>query len=304
MGRAKSGAGAGVGVGTGAGVDADERRQLTRQFGVPLAGLGVSVALVVYFGREWARAHARALGLHEGVLGTSTEDYLARGLVAMVPAFLVVGAVGLGWAWLDRRVRPWWRHARPGPVLGPALAVLAGSWLLLPMVATLVGRVQPGLGHVLLPLSFGVGPLVSVYVLHLEHVARRDVEPRWRRTLVASFTVAVVLVSLLWTTRNYADLLGRGWADEFPARLAEQAQVVVYSAERLHLTAPRVDEERLEGDASRYRYRYSGLRFLDFANGRYFLVSDGWMPQFGVVLVLSANDPSVRLEFVRDSRVP
>ncbi|MCP2258984.1 hypothetical protein LX15_002683 [Streptoalloteichus tenebrarius] len=287
------------------GAAGEQRRHPPREVTAALVGLTALGVLVVYFGREWARAHARALGLHENVLGLSAADQLARGVAALAPLALLVGGAGLGWAWLDRRLRPWWRRTGHSPVLSQVTSVLAGSWLLLPMLVWVVGRAAPGPARVLLPLSFGAGLLVSLYVLHLEHVVRRGrAEPRWRHTLVTALTVVVVSLSLLWGAKNYADLLGRRWADEFPARLADHAQVVVYSAERLHLTAPRVDEERLDAEESRYRYRYSGLRFLDYAAGRYLLVSDGWMPQFGVVLVLPANDPSVRLEFVRDSRVP
>jgi hypothetical protein len=95
------------------------------------------------------------------------------------------------------------------------------------------------------------------------------------------------------------DNLGRRLTSELPY----QTQVVVYSPKRLELTAPNVREESLSGADAAYRFRYTGLRLLDHVGGKYFLVSDGWTPRYGVVIVLAETDP-VRLEFVRDWRRP
>ena len=79
--------------------------------------------------------------------------------------------------------------------------------------------------------------------------------------------------------------------------------MVVYSPKQLLIDAPAVKEERLGGPDAAYRYRYTGLRLLEHTGGRYFLISDGWTEQYGVVVMLADSDP-VRLEFVRDLRRP
>jgi hypothetical protein len=85
------------------------------------------------------------------------------------------------------------------------------------------------------------------------------------------------------------------------AGLPNQPRVVVYSAQHLHLDAPGVTEEGLAPEQSAYLFRYVGLRLLEHTESTYFLVSDGWKPDYGVVVVLP-DDAPVRLEFVRDTR--
>jgi hypothetical protein len=91
------------------------------------------------------------------------------------------------------------------------------------------------------------------------------------------------------------------WSELSPARLISSlpsiSQLISLSAP-LNITAPGVKEEAFEGVNNAYRFRYTGLRFLNYTGGRYVLVSDGWTPRYGVVILVSDKDP-VRLEFVR-----
>lgn len=77
--------------------------------------------------------------------------------------------------------------------------------------------------------------------------------------------------------------------------------MVIYSAEDLHISAPGVRTEPLTSGGQPSGFRYSGLRLLAHTGGRYFLVSDDWSPQYGVVVMLTDDTP-VRLEFLRDHR--
>ena len=72
----------------------------------------------------------------------------------------------------------------------------------------------------------------------------------------------------------------------------------------MHLDGPGVVETELTPAEGGLRYRYTGLRLLEHTGAKYFLVSDGWTPTYGVVFVLPADDPTMRLDFVRDHRGP
>ncbi|WP_251039225.1 hypothetical protein [Agromyces sp. ISL-38] len=46
--------------------------------------------------------------------------------------------------------------------------------------------------------------------------------------------------------------------------------------------------------------RYTGLRLLDRTGTNYFLISDGWTDEYGVVVALPTDDDATRFTFVRD----
>jgi hypothetical protein len=50
------------------------------------------------------------------------------------------------------------------------------------------------------------------------------------------------------------------------------------------------------------QYRYRGLRLLEHTGDKYFLISDGWTPTYGVLFTLRDDDESVRIDFIRDRR--
>ena len=63
--------------------------------------------------------------------------------------------------------------------------------------------------------------------------------------------------------------------------------VLVYSQRRLHLDAPGVVEASLPDDEGSYRYRYAGLRLLEFVRDR-----RGGVPREQVVSPFPREDAS------------
>jgi hypothetical protein len=162
----------------------------------------------------------------------------------------------------------------------------------------LLGFVAPALAFVLFPASIGAGALLWVYAGRV----RRGDDGRSRFAL--ALVGVLVLVCLFWTASNYAEVLGDRLADDFVDEVDRLPGVVVSSQQRLYLDGPGVDETQLPGpdEDGGLRYRYEGLRLLEHTGGRYFLVSDGWTPTYGVVFVLEDGDDTMRLDFVRDRR--
>jgi hypothetical protein len=59
-----------------------------------------------------------------------------------------------------------------------------------------------------------------------------------------------------------------------------------------------VTETRLEGDESRYAYRYDGLYLLQRSGDKYFLVTNVWENgEWAGRLVVLPDDDTIRLEF-------
>lgn len=274
-----------------------------------LANVTVVTALLVYFGWRRADTHADRLGIDESVLGMTTREYVLRSVGPVLVLLVGVAACGLAWMALERRLTPLLGHAPDAPAPTPirlAMGALSLAWLILPGLVYLLGFAWPAPAFVLFPASIGAGTLLGVYAgrIRRERHPDEDLTDARRSRLALAFAGLLVLVCLFWTASNYAEVLGDRLADDFVDEVDRLAGVVVSSEQRLFLDGPGVDEDPLPGPEAdgALQYRYEGLRLLEHTGGRYFLVSDGWTPTYGVVFVLEADDDTIRLDFVRDVR--
>ena len=121
---------------------------------------------------------------------------------------------------------------------------------------------------------------------------REELDP----LLVATLALigVVVFLSVFWATKELAQALGRGQAEQLERSLPAQPGAIVYSDRRLYL--PGVSESALSGGG--YRFRYTGLRLLVRSAGKYLLIPEGWSRESGVVVLLN-DDDSMRVEFTR-----
>ncbi len=108
----------------------------------------------------------------------------------------------------------------------------------------------------------------------------------------------LVSVGLVWEVANYAEIKGRSLGVFLVSQLAFQPGVAVYSPRRLQIDAGGVVETRFTEPDSAYGFRYTGLKLLFRANGRYFLVPESWSVDGGTTIVLRDSD-ELRLEFIR-----
>ena len=261
----------------------------TRPLKVALRGLTAVVAptslvtsLLFYFG--WVRTSVQAddLGLHDSLLGFSTRDYVLRSIDPMLWP-LTVGVVAalaavalhawlLAWAADESalvRRRGMRRLAVVGGIVG-ATGLVVGS----------VGsraRDPSDLVFVASPILVTAGVVLAGYSLY---VRGRYLGPRRRpkpnpelgrlRLMASSLMVVLLLLSMFWSVQRYAYVKGGHLAVELIQGLDYRPDVTIYSAKRLHLQPP-VKEVDLGDDGAAYRFRYTDLKLLFHANGRYFL---------------------------------
>jgi hypothetical protein len=268
-----------------------------------LANVSVLTALLVYFGWRRSETMAYQLGIDESILGMSTREYVLRSVGPVLTLLSVVAGGALLWLWFDRRIVGRIRRGDGADrAVRLGLLFLSLAWVLLPLLVLGLGYVWRAAAFVVFPLSIGAGVLMMLYGIQLRQLAHgAERLPPGREALLRGFAAIAVGVCLFWAASNHAEVLGRSLARELAGQVDRLTSVVVYSPKRLHLTAPGAREQRLPGGDTAYRYRYTGLRLLEHTGGHYFLVSDGWTPRYGVVVMLADGDP-VRLEFVRDRR--
>lgn len=261
-----------------------------------LANATVLTAMLVYFGWQRSEIQARELGIDESILGMDTREYVLRSVRPVLVLVLGIGVAGLLWlrtdAWLTTRAKA---HGTTDRAVRYALRVFPYGWLVLPAAVLALGALDARSAtlFVLFPFSIGAGVLLVLYAATLR-AQLPGAAPPPGQDLARAFTAVVVGVALFWGTSNYAEVEGRALAATFDPR--DRPRVVVYSAERLQLTAPGVREEEVGEDGDQARYRYDGLRLLEHTGGRYFLVSDRWTKDSGAVMMLTDKD-TVQLEF-------
>ncbi|SHG55791.1 hypothetical protein [Streptoalloteichus hindustanus] len=289
--RPRPGSSAGAGPG-------GDWTELAKLAGGVLANATVLSALLIYFGWQRADAESRALGVDESLRGLSNQYYLLSSVGPLFPVLAVLALLGLGWLWVDGRLRARVGAPGPGPRARHALAVLALSWALLPAVVLAVRPAAPVLARLLFPVSIGIGALVSLYAISLRRLPGRPADGSWRWRLAKGLAATVVALSLFWSASRYAEVYGQWQVDGLERGLASRPAVVVYARERLHLDAAIAQETRLDPENARYRYRYRGLRLVEYTGNKFFLIPEGWTRGRGSVVVLP-DDANTRMEFVR-----
>lgn len=280
-------------------------RNVLETTGLVVAPTTLLTALAFYFG--WALSSARALyfGIDPSTLAFSTQDYLLRStdaLFVLLGAIIVAALAALSLHVVVSRLL----HDRDSHrVLLRASAVAAGigAALLILGIAAIFNAPPFSVHPLLVSLSPGIGIAAVAYALHIRAGirAQRAARPpapdaRWLSPLMLTLVAFMVVLSVFWTASEYAQALGRGSAQALEQQLSTRPSAVVFSRERLHLSAPGVTETRLAGAESAYGYRYDGLRLLVRSGGNYFLLPDEWSRENGVAVLLPDTD-DVRLEF-------
>lgn len=287
-------------------------RAALRGVATVVAPTSIATSLVFYFGWTRTSTQAAVMGLHDSLLGYSTQDYVLRSIDPMFwPLFVgvlaVLGALAahlwvVAWAGADV-------DGRRRLVVGRLVVAVGTAGLLALALGTLGVRVQAPSRPVSLgsPLCVTVGIVLVGYALHLRarFVARPAAAPgpeqAQLRLVGGSLMVLLLFLSLFWSVARYAEVKGVDLAGEIEQGLAQRADVSVYSARRLRLQAPVVETD-LGDDGSAYRFRYAGLKLLFRSEHRYFLKPSADSASDVNIVIAEAND--LHFEFTRAGAAP
>lgn len=286
-------------------VDERSARDLLRiVLGSVVAPTTALTALLYYFGWVVTNAQASVFGLDESALGYSTRDYLLRSTGALFVPLGGVLLLGIVWLWAHTVLSGWLeRPARREKVARLTRVILAAG--VVAFVIGLFGVIRPhSMSTIVPPLAFSLGIPLSAYAAFLRGRLQTDqrspatpLGPELR-ALNATMVGLLVALSVFWMIGDYAESVGRVRALEAMERLATRPSVTVYSTNPLNIVGPGVEETELPGPDSAERFRYSGLKLLFRANGKYFLVPKGWLPSNGTTIVLP-DGQAFRFEFTR-----
>ncbi|MCU1516300.1 MAG: hypothetical protein JWQ75_1021 [Pseudarthrobacter sp.] len=258
--------------------------------------LTIATALLVYFG--WARtdAQSKTMGLDVSLFGYTVQDFVLRSIPSLFIPLVWLVIVAVLWLTLDRLLARQLAGHRVGIGRLARVLLVAGVACAVAMWLTVI--LQPERTLLYVPYIMAGGVLLATWGLSLWRRSRetvgRTVTPVARgteRTLV----LCLVTLLLFWGTSDFAQALGRGLAVSYEEQSARLPTAVVYSTERLAISAPNVSEEA-SGTAESPSYRYSGLRLLVVSGGRIFLLNEGWTIRSGKVVVLR-DEAGLRVEY-------
>ncbi|WP_117215522.1 hypothetical protein [Allorhizocola rhizosphaerae] len=280
--------------------------ELAKQLAALLGNVTVVTALLIYFGWQRSETQARRLGIDESILAMSPREYILRSVGPVFQLLLIVAVGGMLWWFFDQFLvgRAVMSRSDDGRRIGVRLWRAPYFWPWIVLICAVLCSVVPVAAwfywpedaYVLFPLGVAASVLLGLYALQLRDIVadRRTPRGSWGK----AFALLILVLCLFLSGSRRAEVLGNELADDLARQLSNGSntvRVVVYSPDRLHIDAPGVAEEPLPKEDSRYRYRYSGLIFLEYTGGKYFLVPDGWRPGDGMVVVLK-DDDKLRVE--------
>jgi hypothetical protein len=265
--------------------------RLILSIGSPLALL---TTLMFYFGWVRTQVQAHELGYDAAVLNFSTTDYLLKSVNVLFPivaAILLVSTAG---------------HAAYSRVLPRMLATDVGHKRLrriargmryLAMLSVAAGACLlaiPATRIAAIPLSLTAAVLFALSGRSIRRQLTGD-DP-WS---AAGNTLALLLLALLlfWDTERLARLFGEQYAYDIAADPKQFAAVRIYSHNDLHIDAVGVTRDVLGGSSDVYRFRYRGLRLMEWTADRFVVINETWYGGRGRVILLKDAD-TIRIEFV------
>jgi hypothetical protein len=266
--------------------------QLVTAIGSPIA---LGTALLFYFGWQRSQAEADALGFSVDVLGMAPQDFMLRSIPVLFFPMALLLLASLAAVWTHARLLRQLQRDRGRERVLHVADVLRWSWLLLLLVGVALLAAAPSLGRLLLPTFITLGVLGTIYGTILRQRATQD--PTRTRLAVTLLVAALVALLLFWQTERLARVAGEALAEEIGANVHALTAVTIYSPKKLQL-GPDITETRFAEPDSAYRYRYDGLRLLDHASGKYFLLPDQWTRERPRLIVIR-DDSTVRMEFTR-----
>jgi hypothetical protein len=261
--------------------------------GSPLA---LGTALLIYFGWVRATVQAQQLGYDIDTLSLSQQDYLLRSIYVWFFPIVALLLLSLALRAVHRRVMRWLDTRRPGGGRLRLARAAELSWVLWVPLALLAWVLSPTAQDVAVPVALTLSLLGAIYG---DAVARGGASPRSRRDVFRNaILIALLACALFWTTERFARAVGHSFATAIKIDPAQLISVIIYSSTDLQLTASSVARTELRGGDPTYKFRYDGLRLLEYSDGSYYLINEEWNDGLGRVVVLT-DDETVRFEFHR-----
>jgi hypothetical protein len=266
--------------------------RVLRVVGGVVAPTTLVTVLAYYFGFRREESFARYFGIDPSLLALSTSDYVLRSVDALFVPVLVVLLVSLAaFALLALVARV--RYVELGPLL-----FVAGAGAIAVGVALTTGHPFAS-GYIYLQaLGLGVGALLVAGALASAPVAPRQL------AAVRVAAVALTLVSLFWSTSEFAAARGTQLARSLAADLAIQPTVTIHSKLDLNipsLTTPGTCVTATHARSGSYPWSYDGFTLLAQNDGRLFLTPTPslgkWQP--GTEVLVLRDDGSFRIELHR-----
>lgn len=260
-----------------------------------------ATALSFWFGWTLTTTRTAYFGIDQSILEYSSVDFILRSADALiVPAIsiLIVSIFCLGLHALTAGIIRRYigiRYVR----LAAWTLLLTGASVTFLGVWTMFGEPfdTPFLFE---PAALGGGVALSAYafwiIRRLASSADRRLKhlPMWEKLGYVS-VVLLVIVALFWACSLYAAALGTGRSREYARDLYKRPSVTVYSVQSLAMEGS-VKEEAITQPDAKYRFKYTGLKFVTMSANKYFLLPANWSRNSGAAIVLD-DSPECRVEF-------
>jgi hypothetical protein len=267
-------------------------------------------ALLFYFG--WVRTQSllRYFGLDNNIIQLSWNDYILRSPNVVIRGLTLACSISM-------------LFAIGGALLWTYLAPKSRSflWLSLLSYALAVAALALGLlGYFNIVIYSGTIPFVPIFfalavgllalgaalssnadkagfdedAVRLAEANKAPSGGRAYHSLLGALAVLTVVTCGFWITSVYATQTGLDLAEAIEQDTTQRSKVIIYSESDLGF-APPVITRSVAG--SRYKWQYSGLRYLIYAPEKYVLIPDNWRRGEDPTYIIPV-DASIRVEII------
>jgi hypothetical protein len=243
--------------------------------------------LLYFLGSTSADSYYDYFDIDPDMLNLSTTQYVLRGVgIALFPIGLLLILLLL-LAWIHPRVE---RLTMAFPMILTTMS-LAGGALFAFSLFQFFPRTYSSLSA---PLYAAFGVLLIAYAGYLRRsgAVKSDKADPWAGRSgwpVRAFAVLAILVAtyfVFYTGALYANEFGRSRAERMHVLIPLQPAVTVCTSHKLEVLSPAIRTKKISANEA----CYSGLRLLEWSDGRYFLVPADWSRPNGAVIILSDSD--------------
>jgi hypothetical protein len=264
-----------------------------------LLEFGAFTGLLYLIGWTRTQETYRELGINPSLIQLSTTEYIGRSIDVIFQPMVALLALAVVLALAHRFVM--------APNLkseSPARAKIARRFLIGVTVLSIAGlalaitavMAQESVGEplwILPPAVLVLSAGALIYTGKTLGVLRDDSFGRWMRRALAVFGI----VGIIWGSILHAEWVGKQFARDADANLADHPEVTLYSGKRLSISGSGVTPGKISPDNSRYLFCYQGLRMIIRTGNNYILAPADYEWGSDALYVIPASD-DVRLDFM------
>jgi PknH-like protein len=267
--------------------------------GLVVAPTTLVTALCYYFGYVSTRKSMAYLGIDSDAIGFTTNDYVTKSagvLFVTVLTALVLSTGLLALCAYIRRLAKTEKHAGLLRAFGWTVVSVGAVCTIAGVAGVWHPAIWPHQMVWLTPVALALGAgliTFGAWILRIAKALRSPLPLATVERALLAIAVGVLVLALFWATNIFATKAGEVDGTNIAGNLwSKEATVILDTPDRLVLPKELIKESplTLANSPQGETFRYECFREVAVRGDRWVLLPANWRPQFGYVVLVTAND--------------